>query len=85
MIREESAYYGRFSEGKGTEIDAWIEISKLFEQGSLAKLSAEALCAETAMIMLGRYAGDPGFDKKHIDRLIGAYRDKLPLLIKYDA
>lgn len=83
-VLEESAYHGRFSEKKATEIDAWIETSKIFDFGSISSLSAEALCAEIAIEMIIRYAGDSGFDKEHTDRLVEIYREKLPYLIKYD-
>lgn len=84
LIQNESAYYGSFSMNKFTEIDAWLLISKVFEPGSITQLSADALCADTSMTMLGRYAGDAGFESKYINRLIHVYRSKLPRLIQYD-
>lgn len=83
-IQNESAYYGSFSVRKYTEIDAWLKICEVFERRSITRLSAEALCADTAIIMLVRYTGDIGFEGKYINRLIHVYRRKLPLLIQYD-
>lgn len=84
VIQKESAYYGKFTEKKNTEIDAWLQICKVFDWDSVTRLSAEAMCAETAACMLGRYAGDAGFESKYINRLVHVYRSKLPRLIQYD-
>lgn len=83
-IQSKSAYYGSFSVSKYTEIDAWLRISEIFEPASITRLSAEAVCADTSLTMLGRYAGDAGFESKYINRLIRVYRSKLPQLIQYD-
>mgnify|MGYP004648322241 CR=1 FL=1 len=83
-IQRKSAYYGSFSMSKYTEIDAWLRICEVFEPESITRLSAEALCADTSLTMLGRYAGDAGFESKYINRLIHVYRSKLPRLIQYD-
>lgn len=83
-IQKESAYFGTFTPQKATEIDAWIHISEVFEKNSIARLSAEALCADTATTMLARYAGDIGFEKVYINKIIRVYRNKFSKLIWYD-
>lgn len=83
VIQNESAYFGKFNKRKMTEIDAWIDICKQckYEQ---ARRSADAACAETAISMLGRYAGDSEFKKEDTDRLIGVFKSKQAQLIQYD-
>ena len=83
-VQNQSAYHGKFTERKSTEIDAWLQICKLFDLNSVTGLSAEARCAEVAFYMIRRYVGDDGFESKYINRLIHVYRSKLPRLIRYD-
>lgn len=83
-LQTESAYFGRYTPAKGTEIDAWLQISEVFDNDSLSKISADAMCAETAITMLGRYAGDTGFKRECVSRLINIYQSKKAFLIQYD-
>lgn len=83
VIQNESAYFGEFNIRKLTEINAWLKICESCTH-KLAQRSANAACAETAVSMLGRYAGDAGFESKYINRLVNVYRSKLPQLIQYD-
>lgn len=83
-IQTQSAYYGKYTPAKGTEIDAWLQISEVFDNNSLSKISADAMCAETAITMLGRYAGNAGFKRECVSRLIDIYQRKKVFLIQYD-
>lgn len=83
-IQSESAYFGKYTSAKGTEIDAWIQISDVFDEGTLSKISADAMCAETAITMLGRYAGDANFKRECVSRLIDVYQRKKSMLLQYD-
>lgn len=83
-VMENSAYHGCFDSKKKSEIDAWLQICRVFPEGSLSKLSAEAKCAEISLNMIRNYVDDPGFDDGIIAELIEVYRAKLPQLVRYN-
>lgn len=83
-IQNESAYFGKFTEQKNTEIAAWIQICDAIKNNGITKMSAVATCATVATTMLARYAGDPNFDRRYIGELISIYRKRLPQLLQYD-
>lgn len=83
-IQNESAYFGEFTQKKGTEIQAWLQICDAIKEEGITKKSAVAMCAIVAKTMLSKYAGSLDFDRCYIDFLIGIYRKKLPQLLQYD-
>ncbi len=83
-VLPESAYHGSYDRKKKTEIDAWQQICRVFPEGSVGRLSAEAKCAEISINMIRNYVDDPGFDRETVRELLRIYRGKLPQLVRYD-
>lgn len=82
-ILEVSACHGPFDMKKYTELEAWKRVVEIFDDGSIAKLSAQAKLVDVCLSMISHCYMDKEFDRIIFKNICRTYRLNLPKLIKY--
>lgn len=79
---EESAYHGRFSNEKITELEAWRRVCRVFEDVPKVYISAKCEYASVCFEMMKKYCGDLLFQREYYKATLKEYRRNVKYFFK---
>ncbi len=79
---EESAYHGRFSNEKITELEAWRRVCRVFEDVPKVYISAKCEYTSVCFEMMKKYCGDLLFQREYYKATLKEYRRNVKYFFK---